>query len=138
MWEEDETEVLARGMLGVELCTDIYKGALWSAVGEYCCCWGDDDDEVEFDINRLEVIRDEEWPSEGQNISSLNEFGRCSERDESEQSSSSIRKTLLLDGRWEEEIIGEGENEAVRSLDDEDRGAIGVEKPPDELSINAA
>jgi hypothetical protein len=33
-------------------------------------------------------------------------------------------------------VIGGGEKDGVLSLDEEDLAAVGVEKPPDELSIN--
>ena len=77
-------------------------------VGEYGC--GEDDVE-EFDVNRVE--------------------------NEGESSPSSTRKTLLLDARSDDERTGDGASEAVLSLDVEESAAIGVRKPPDELSANA-
>jgi hypothetical protein len=44
----------------------------------------------------------------------------------------------LCEGRWNNDAVGGGEKDGVLSLDEEDLAAVGVEKPPDELSINAA
>jgi len=100
----------------------MYNGAVCTIAGE-CCC--DDVGDEEFDGGIGSV-----WKTGD------NGYSKLSDRDDrAEWSSSPGRKTLFSEGRGYDDG-NTGENDGVLSLDVDDKAAVGVVKPPDELSIN--
>jgi len=112
-------------------------------------CWFNDEDDEEFDGNRCGVLIEGDicsvWKT-GDNGSSDEEFGlsreQLADRDDLEERSSSPRKkTLLFEGCWydDDDVVvccGERDGVSVSLLDADEKAAFGMEKPPDELSIN--
>lgn len=115
----------------------MYNGDVRTTAGEYCWTYDDDDDdEWEGDEGSGKCS----WEKGGENGSSNEKFRLSNDEhsDRDDVSSSPRRKTLLLDGFSDDidDDFGGEETDGVFSVNVDDEWAIGVVKPPDELSIN--